>query len=142
MKKWIGPLLSILLIVAMILISTPFTNLHQGVIKNERRENHQFVRTQKMEEGEKKGELDSYTISLLKILREKVDEWLKTLNDRIEKENIARFEVRFLEILRNVLEWVREKIDALLEPSQEKKPEKRRVMSRDPFKNYFNFGIG
>jgi hypothetical protein len=57
-------------------------------------------------------------------MREKVDAWLKSLNEKIEREDITRFEVRFYEILRNILEWVREKIDAKIEPSEEKRPKK------------------
>jgi hypothetical protein len=53
-----------------------------------------------------------------------VDGWLKDLNQRIESEDVTRFEVRFLEILRSVLEWVGEKIDAQIE-SGEKKPKKK-----------------
>ncbi|MBM4307579.1 MAG: hypothetical protein FJ123_12695 [Deltaproteobacteria bacterium] len=74
------------------------------------------------EEG--KGEQDSYYNQLMKQLRAKVDEWLKDLNQKIESEDITRFEVRFLEILRSVLEWVGEKIDTQIE-SEEKKPKKK-----------------
>jgi len=58
----------------------------------------------------------------LKRLRGKLDEWLKPINDRIESENITRLEVRFLEILRSILEWVREKVDAKIESSEKEKP--------------------
>lgn len=74
-------------------------------------------------EGE---EVDSHYIQLLKKIQEKLDEWLKSLNERIEKEDITRFEVRFLEILRNVLEWVKGKIEAKIESSKGKKPPKTR----------------
>jgi hypothetical protein len=51
-----------------------------------------------------------------------VDAWLKSLNEKIEREDITRFEVRFYEILRNILEWVKEKIDSKIESLEEKKP--------------------
>lgn len=74
--------------------------------------------------GEGKGEQDSHYVQVMKQLRTKVDGWLKDLNQRIESEDVTRFEVRFLEILRSVLEWVGEKIDAQIE-SGEKKPKKK-----------------
>jgi hypothetical protein len=54
-------------------------------------------------------------------LREKLDEWLKSINDRIESEDVSRLEVRFLEILRSILGWVREKIDAKIASSEKEK---------------------
>ncbi len=66
---------------------------------------------------------DPYFLSLVKQLREKVDGWLKSLNERIEREDVTRLEVRFLEILRSILEWVKEKLDAKIE-SEENKPRK------------------
>lgn len=67
---------------------------------------------------------ESHYVQLMKQLRMKVDGWLKDLNQRIESEDVTRFEVRFLEILRSLLEWVGEKIDAQIE-SGEKKPKKK-----------------
>lgn len=67
---------------------------------------------------------DSHYIQLMKQLRGKVDGWLKDLNQRIESEDITRFEVRFLEILRSLLEWVRDKIDVQIEGGG-KKPKKK-----------------
>jgi hypothetical protein len=52
----------------------------------------------------------------------KLDEWLKKLNDRIESEDVTRFGVRFLEIIRNILEWVKEKVDAKIESYEKEKP--------------------
>jgi hypothetical protein len=72
-------------------------------------------------EGEGKGERDSHYIELMKQLRTKVDGWLKDLNDRIESGDVTRFEIRFLEILRSVLEWLREKIDGQIGPEQKQK---------------------
>jgi hypothetical protein len=67
---------------------------------------------------------DSHYVQLMKQLRMIVDGWLKDLNKRIESEDVTRFEVRFLEILRSILEWVGEKIDAQIE-SSEKKPKRK-----------------
>jgi len=72
-------------------------------------------------EGEKQ---DSHYTQLMRQLRTKVDGWLKDLNQRIESEDVTRFEVRFLEILRSFLEWIGEKIDAQIE-SGEKIPKKK-----------------
>jgi hypothetical protein len=76
-----------------------------------------------MEEREEKEEGDSHFIQVLKMLRQEIDGWLKSLNEKIENEDIARYEVRFYEILRSILEWIREKIDAKIAAS-EKKPQK------------------
>lgn len=74
--------------------------------------------------GEGKGEQESHYVQMMRQLRTKVDGWLKDLNQRIESEDVTRFEVRFLEILRSLLEWVGEKVDAQIE-SEEKKPKKK-----------------
>ena len=63
---------------------------------------------------------------MLQVLREiqkKLDGWLKSLNEKIESEDISRFKVRFLEILRNILEWVKEKVDAKIESYEKEKPD-------------------
>jgi hypothetical protein len=121
MKKWVGPLLSIFLIA--LLISIPFASdiFNPATNKKENMKEHRIVPTQ---DTEKEGKMDSYSIALLKQIREKVDGWLKSLNEKIEREDITRFEVRFYEILRNILEWVKEKIDAKIESSEEKRPKK------------------
>jgi len=74
--------------------------------------------------GEGKDVQDSHYTQLMRQLRTKVDGWLKDLNQRIESEDVTRFEVRFLEILRSFLEWVGEKIDSQIE-SEEKKPRRK-----------------
>jgi len=74
--------------------------------------------------GEGKSEQDSHYAQMMRQLRTKVDGWLKDLNQRIESEDVTRFEVRFLEILRSFLEWVGEKIDSQIE-SEEKKPRRK-----------------
>jgi tRNA U54 and U55 pseudouridine synthase Pus10 len=81
---------------------------------------YRIVLTQNTETEEKKEE-DSQYIALLKQIKEKVDGWLKSINERIEREDVSRLKVRFLEILRNILEWVSEKIDSKLESSKGKK---------------------
>jgi len=126
MKKWIGPILSLLLIVVMISLSGSFINLKQRIHENRKGENLQIVPTQGMEGRNKTGEMDSYYIQILKQVKDRVDVWLKSLNSRIENEDITRFEVRFLEILRNILEWVKGKIDAQIESSEKKKPERKK----------------
>jgi acyl-ACP thioesterase len=73
----------------------------------------------------KEGSEDTYYIRLLKQTREKMDEWLKSLNERIDQEDITRFEVRFYEISRNIVEWIREMIDAKVKSSEEKKLKKK-----------------
>jgi hypothetical protein len=60
----------------------------------------------------KKEQTDPPLILVLKRLREKLDEWIESINDRIESEDVTRLEVRFLEVLRSILGWVREKVDA------------------------------
>jgi hypothetical protein len=124
MRKWTGRFLSILLILVMISMFGVIHMLKPSVpqeVKGEKR----IILVQNLENEGNKKETDSHYLQILKQLKEKVDGWLKDLNERIERENVARFEVRFLEILRNILEWVKEKIDAKIESSEEKKPEKK-----------------
>jgi hypothetical protein len=122
MKKWVGPLFSILFIA--FLLSIPFASDIFKTITNKQGKmgEYKIVPTQDTEKEEKG---DSYSIALLKQIKEKVDGWLKSLNERIEREDITRFEVRFYEILRDILEWVKEKIDAKIESSEERKPKKK-----------------
>jgi PHP family Zn ribbon phosphoesterase len=91
----------------------------QSITKKESGEKPGILLTQEKEEKE---QTDPHLILILKRLREKLDEWLKSINDRIESENTSRLEVRFLKILRSILEWVREKVDAKIESSQKEKP--------------------
>ena len=64
-------------------------------------------------------------MKLLKKVEEQLDEWLKSINEQIEKEDVSRLKVRFLEVLRNVLEWVREKVDKRIESQKGKIPRKK-----------------
>jgi hypothetical protein len=120
MKKWIVALLSLLLITLLLLISSFFSIFKPSMIKRESGERPRILLTQ--DEEEKKVQSDPYLILVLKRLREKLDEWLKSINDRIESENITRLEVRFLEIWRIILEWVIEKVNAKIESSEKEKP--------------------
>ncbi|MDI7258794.1 MAG: hypothetical protein QME90_02610 [Thermodesulfobacteriota bacterium] len=123
MRKRISCYLPLLLIIllGLILISL-YTS--EGIF-SERMEGkiNGIAFAQNMEGEGKKGEQDTHFIQLMRQLRTKVDGWLKDLNQRIESEDVTRFEVRFLEILRSILEWVREKIDAQIGTNEERKPE-------------------
>jgi len=124
MKKWVGPILSLLFVVALIYFF--------GFPRSETPVAHyEGIRTVptifgRMEEKEGKEEQDSHYIQVLKMLKEEIDGWLKSLNEKIEQEDIARYEVRFYEILRSILEWIREKIDAKIAAS-EKKPQRTEI---------------
>jgi uncharacterized protein YpmB len=118
MRKWVGPILSIL-IIALLLLITLASNIFKPVSnKKENTGKTRIVLTQDTQRDGKGGKEDTYYITLLKQIDEKVDVWLKSLNETIEKEDITHFEVRFYEILRNILEWVREKINAKIDSSE------------------------
>jgi len=119
MKKWIVPLLSLLLITLLVPVSSPFNIFKASMTRQESGERPGVLFAQ--DEG-KEEQTDPHLILVLKRLREKLDEWLKSINDRIESENVSRLEVRFLEILRSTLEWVREKVDAKIASSEKEKP--------------------
>ena len=121
MKKWIGPFLSLLLILALISILGFFQDSQRAT---EKKEEAQIVLTQYREGGEKGGGKDSIVMQLLKELKQTVDGWLKSIKEEIEDEGVTRFKVRFLEILRSILEWVKEKIDSWLETSERDMREK------------------
>ncbi len=134
MKKWIGPLISLFLIfiLGIGLVSGSFSILTKTIPKETKTEGYRIILTQD-EKEEKKGETDPHLILILKEVQKKLDEWLKSLNERIESEDITRFEVRFLEILRNILEWIKEKVEAKIESSEKEKSIKkeRRGISRE-----------
>ena len=121
MKKWIFPFLSLLLILALISMLDFYQDSRRAT---EKKEEPQIVLTQYREGGEKKGEKDTLLIDLLKELKQSVDGWLKSINEEIEEEDVTRFKVRFLEILRSILEWVKEKIESWLETSEKDMREK------------------
>ena len=123
MRKWIGFFISLFLVIGMLsaLLSSP------NIAKKEtiRVTSFEGYRLLLVQEEEKKEQTDPHMILILKELQKKLDEWLKSLNERIESEDVTRFEVRFLEILRNILEWVKEKVDAKIESSEKEKPIKK-----------------
>jgi hypothetical protein len=121
MKKWIGLLFSLLLIFILLGALGFFQDLRKGTEKNE---DAQIVLTQDRERGEKGTEKDPIETQLLKELKQIVDGWLKSINEEIENEDVTRFKVRFLEILRSVLEWLKDKIDSWLETSEKDMREK------------------
>ena len=140
MRKWVGPILSVLFIVLLFLIPFASNILKPLSDKKENTGKPRVVLAQDTEKEEKRGSEDTYYITLLKQIREKVDDWLKSLNEKIEQEDITRFKVRFYEIFRNILEWIREKIDAKIESSEEQKPkqkEKGKIIPRYPSENFF-----
>ena len=121
MKKWTGLFFSLLLIISALCVLGFFQDFRGPA---ERKEDGKIVLAQDREGGEKKGEKDTFTIDLLKQLKQIVDGWLKSINEEIENEEVTRFKVRFLDILRSVLEWVKEKIDSWLETSEKGMREK------------------
>ena len=128
MKKWVVPLLSLLLVFGFIYLSGPFHLFKITIPKADRGGGEDRTKLTPIAEGEKE-EADSTEVQLLKKIQEKLDEWLKSVNDRIESEEVSRLEVRFLEVLRNILEWVKEKVDRRVESSKGKSPR-----GRSPFK--------
>jgi len=123
MKKWIIPCLSFLLIVALIFVSSPY----YGSKKVATPDNGAKVIPAifgKMDDKEEKEQGDSNRVVILKRIQEALDGWLKSINERIESEDVTKIEVRFLEILRSILEWIREKIDETIESSP---PQKRQT---------------
>jgi len=123
MKKWIGPFISLFLILLGIgLVSDPFPIVKKTPPKETSSEAYRVVPVQG--EGEK-GDADPHMLQLLKEIQKKLDGWLKSLSEKIESEDISRFKVRFLEILRNILEWVKEKVDAKIEAYEKRKPQKQ-----------------
>ena len=120
MKKWIGAFLSLffILIFSIGLVSGSFSLLKKGKPEGAKAEGYRMTPVQ----DEKTGETDPHMLLVLKEIQKKLDEWLKAINERIEREDITRFEVRFLEILRNILEWIKEKVDAKVEEGEREKP--------------------
>jgi len=123
MKKWFGLLISLLLIIGVVSVSISPNVSKMAMPKETQTEGYRILLVQ--DESEK-GETDPYMLQILKEIQKKLDEWLKSLNEKIESEDVSRFKVRFLEILRNILEWVKEKVDAKIESSEKEKPFKKR----------------
>ena len=131
MKKWTSLLVSLVLIVGMVSAFLSSTIEKKETTKGTKLEEYRILLVQ---EEEKKEQTDPHMILVLKEIQKKLDEWLKKLNDRIESEDITRFEVRFLEILRNILEWVKEKVDAKIESSEKERPIKKEKRERGMFR--------
>jgi hypothetical protein len=124
MKKWVGPLISLflVLILGIGLVSGSFSNLKQPLSGKTKTDGYIILFAQDEKE---KGDADPHMLQILKEIQRKLDEWLRKLNDRIEREDVTRFEVRFLEIVRNILEWIKEKVDAKIESYGKEKPIKK-----------------
>ena len=142
MKKWIGPFISLVLVITMILLSGPFSSYREPRSRDKEETQYRLQPAQIRDREGKSDEPDSHFIQVLRQLQEKLDGWLKSLNERIESEDITRLEVRFLEILRSVLEWIKEKIDAKIESEEQKKKEKKeRGMFRETGNRTFFHGV-
>jgi hypothetical protein len=136
MKKWIGPILAVLLVTVLVFLSGPFEILKSEIRDKDRGGKERFLRAQGSEE-ERKEQVEPYMLQVLKKVQEKLDAWLKSLNDRIENEDVTRLEVRFLEILRSILEWVKEKVDAKVESGEKgKERKKERGLFRETHSRY------
>ncbi len=121
MKKWIVPVLSILFVCVLVYLTGPFHLFKITVSKGDRGEGPRVTMTQNLE----KDESEPQWARLFKEIQEMLDGWLKTLNERIERQDVSKIEVRFLEVLRNILEWVKEKVDAKVDSYKEKAPKKK-----------------
>ena len=119
--KWIGLFLSLFLFLILMSIIGSSQNSETSL---GRKAEGRITQIQYKEGGEKKGEKDTYLVELLKELKQRVDGWLKSINEQIEREDVTRFKVRFLEILRSILEWVKDKIDSYLEEETPEPKEK------------------
>jgi hypothetical protein len=141
MKKWIGPCLSVFLVLVLLFLSGPFAGSKQPTFLHGEDKEHPLVLTQ--DRKNEKRDDDSSFIQVLRGFQEIVEGWLKSLNERIESEDVTRFEVRFLEILRNMLEWVKEKIDAQIDSAREQQQRREKGTFRETrwrFNPFFNKG--
>ena len=143
-KNRLGPFLSFLLILLLGIgvFYSSLSILKKTMSKETKAEGYRIILIQ---DEEKRGETDPHTLQILKEIQKKLDEWLKSLNDRIESEEVTRFEVRFLEILRNILEWIKEKVDAKIESYESEKPkgrEKKGIFQEIHQRNLLFFKIG
>jgi hypothetical protein len=118
MKKWIGPFVSVLLVIVLVCLIAP----SQPPVQRESAEvGIKPVRAIIDTDDKEKKQEDSALVQVLGRVQEVLDGWLKSLNERIESEEITRLEVRFLEVLRSVLEWVKAQVDAKIESSKGQK---------------------
>lgn len=119
-----GPLLSVLLILFFStgLVSNSFSFWKKKELKETLLSEYRMIPIQ----DEEKKETDPHMLLILKEIQKKLDEWLKSINERIESEDVTRLEVRFLEILRNILEWIKEKVDAKVESGEREKSREKK----------------
>jgi hypothetical protein len=127
MRKWIGPFVSVLLVILLVYMLAP---LHPPVQREPAKVGMRPVPAifGRMDDEEEKKEEDTQKVQLLKKLQEVLDGWLKSLNERIESEDVTRLEVRFLEVLRSVLEWIKGKVDAEIQSSKGQKEDKTTLL--------------
>ena len=131
MKKWVVPILSLLLVLVLVYLSAPFHTPKVIVSERETMGKARSFLTQGTEKEEKREENDPYWLQTLVQFQEQLNVWLKSLNDRIESKDVSRIEVRFLEVLRNILEWIKEKVDAKIESSRGKGPPRKRGLFQE-----------
>jgi len=124
MKKWVGPCLSMLLVAVLLFLSGPPLQSKQTVGAEDESGERPLVLTQNKKDDRRDD--DSQFIQTLKGIQEVVDGWLKSLNEKIDGEDVTRLEVRFYEILRNILEWVKEQIDSQIDSAKQKKEQRER----------------
>jgi hypothetical protein len=131
MKKWIVPILSLVFVLVLVYLSGPFRVFKVTVSREDLRERARTVLTQSAEKDEKKEGMDPYWLQTLIQIQEQLEAWLKSLNERIESKDVSRIEVRFLEVLRNILEWVKEKVDAKIDSSRGKGSPKKKGLFQE-----------
>ena len=129
MRKWVGPCLAISLVLLLVFLSGPFSSSKQRVLLDGEGKERPLVLTQD-KKAERKDD-DSNFIQVLQGFQEILNGWLKSLNERIESKDVTGFEVRFLEILRNILEWVKEKIDGQIESMRQEQQRRERGKFRE-----------
>jgi hypothetical protein len=128
MKKWIGPFVSVLLVIVFVCLIAP----SQPPVRRESAEVEiKPARAIYGTDEDEKKEEDSHMVQVLKRVQEFLDGWLKSLNERIESEDITRLEVRFYEVLRSVLEWAKAKVDAKIDSSKGQKGGKTTLLEID-----------
>ena len=123
--KWIGAALSVLLVVGFLGLSGFLT----GPMKSPELESKGL--SARLVPAQEKEETDTHGRQLLKRVQEVLDGWLKSLNEKIENEDVTRLEVRFYEMLRSIVEWAKEKVDARLESDEKGQDRKQKGLFRD-----------
>ncbi len=130
MKKWIGTLISFLLILILGIgfVFGSFSNVEQTSPEGTKTERYSVLPVQDEKEG---GEGAPYMLQFWVEVQKRLDVWLRKLNDKIEGEDITRLGVRFLEVIRNILEWTKEKVDARIESYAKEKPTQKKGLLRE-----------